>query len=70
MTTVDNKIGYTYCQMRIDQNGFLSTRFFFRIVARINRYLLPSMREKDLTRLSKTQKLIVAWRYWVTKNSL
>lgn len=42
----------------------------FRFLAAINRLLLPSMRNKDLTRLTGTQKMIVAYRYWVTCNAL
>lgn len=43
---------------------------FFRLMARANKLLLPKMWHKDLLRLTKLQKLIVAWRIWVTKNSL
>ena len=43
---------------------------FFRLLARLNKALLPKLWDKDLLRLSKGQKLMVAWRYWVTKNAL
>lgn len=42
----------------------------FRLLARMNKAVLPRMWDKDLLRLSKAQKLMVAWRYWVTKNAL
>ncbi len=42
----------------------------FKILARLNIWLLPRMSKRDITRLSKLQKAIVAYRYWVTKNSL
>jgi hypothetical protein len=42
----------------------------FRLLARLNRALLPTLWRKDLMRLSKLQKLIVAWRYYVTRNAL
>ncbi len=42
----------------------------FRLLARLNKALLPKMWHRDLLRLSKPQKLIVAWRIWVTKNAL
>ncbi len=42
----------------------------FRLLARVNRAVLPKLWDKDLTRLSKTQKLLVAYRYWVTTNAL
>lgn len=42
----------------------------FKIMARINKAILPRMSKRDITRLSKTEKAIVAFRYWVTTNSL
>ncbi len=42
----------------------------FRVLARLNKALLPTLWHKDLMRLSKMQKLIVAWRYYVTRNAL
>jgi len=43
---------------------------FFKVLARINKLLLPSLAKKDLTKLNKLEKAIVAYRYLVTKNSL
>lgn len=45
-------------------------RVLFKILASINRAILPRMSRKDLTRLTKFQKAIVAYRYWVTINAL
>ena len=42
----------------------------FRLLAWINRMILPRMSKKDLTRLSKLEKAIVAYRYWVTIHAL
>jgi len=42
----------------------------FRLLALINRIILPKYSKRDLTRLSKIDKAIVAWRYWVTTRSL
>jgi hypothetical protein len=42
----------------------------FKILARLNKLLLPSYSKRDINRLSKLDKGIVAFRYWVTKNSL
>ena len=42
----------------------------FRLLAKLNKAILPRMWDKELTRLSKMQKAIVAWRIWVTKNAL
>ncbi|MBK9512615.1 MAG: hypothetical protein IPO05_03100 [Flavobacteriales bacterium] len=41
----------------------------FQLLARVNKAVLPRLWDKDLLRLSKGQKLMVAWRYWVTKNA-
>ena len=42
----------------------------FKLLAKINKIILPSMINKDLSKLSSIQKLIIAYRYWVTKNAL
>lgn len=42
----------------------------FRLLARLNKLLLPKLWGKDLARLSKTQKAIAGWRYYVTRNAL
>lgn len=39
---------------------------FFRVLALINKVVVPRMSKKDLTKLTKMQKAIVAYRYWVT----
>jgi hypothetical protein len=41
-----------------------------RILAKLNKTLLPKMWHRDLQRLGKLEKLIVAWRYWVTTRAL
>lgn len=43
---------------------------FFKIIAKINKKVLPSFAKKDLTKLKKWEKAIVGYRYYVTKNSL
>lgn len=43
---------------------------FFKILARVNQVILPRYSKQDLTKLSKPAKAIVAFRYWVTINSL
>ncbi|MBR9997713.1 MAG: hypothetical protein KFF73_02025 [Cyclobacteriaceae bacterium] len=42
----------------------------FRILAEINKIILPRYSRKDLSKLSKFDKLIVGYRYYVTKNAL
>ena len=44
--------------------------FFFRVLSQVNKVILPRYSKRDITRLSKVDKAIVAFRYWVTKNSL
>lgn len=45
-------------------------RSIFRLLARLNKLLLPKLWDKDLIRLNTVQKGIVAWRYYVTRNAL
>jgi hypothetical protein len=42
----------------------------FNLLAKINKTLMPSFGKKDLTKLSKLEKAMVAYRYWVTINAL
>jgi hypothetical protein len=45
---------------------------FFKLLARLNRAILPSYSKKqlDLSRASKLQMAIIGWRYYVTTNAL
>lgn len=43
---------------------------FFRMLAAFNRAVLPKQWDRDLQRLGKPRKALVAYRYWVTKNAL
>lgn len=40
------------------------------MLAGINKLIVPRMSKKDLTKLTKVQKAIVAYRYWVTINAI
>jgi len=44
----------------------------FKILAYLNKLILPSMtkRRLDPIKASKIQLLLIGWRYYVTKNSL
>ena len=42
----------------------------FRLLARINKSLLPKQWDRDLSRLPKWRKALAAYRYWVTRNAL
>ncbi len=42
----------------------------FQILAFINRVALPRISKRNLLRLTKVEKAIVAYRYWVTINAI
>lgn len=42
----------------------------YKILAEINKALLPKYSRKDLTKLSKLDQAIIAYRIWVTKKVL
>ena len=44
----------------------------FKILAKLNKLLLPSFSKKhlDLSKAKKWQLAIVAWRYYITTNSM
>jgi hypothetical protein len=43
---------------------------FFKFLAKINKLLLPRYSKRDLSKLSKFDKALVAYRYWVTLHAL
>jgi hypothetical protein len=43
---------------------------FFKVLSKLNRVLLPSVSKLNVNKLSKTDKLLVAYKYWVTLNVL
>ena len=42
----------------------------FRTLAKVNKAILPSCKDKDLTKLTTMDKVIVGWRIWITMNAL
>ncbi len=46
------------------------TLSIFRVLAKVNKVILPSYKHKDLSKLTIKDKAIVGWRFWVTKNAL
>lgn len=42
----------------------------FKILAKVNKVILPRYSKRDITKLSKVDKAIVAYRYWVTLHAL
>jgi len=47
-------------------------KVLFKIWAKLNRLFIPSLTKMgaDINNLKTWQKLLLAYRYWVTKNSL
>jgi hypothetical protein len=46
------------------------SKTFFKILARVNKAIIPRYSKRDINRLSKFDQALIAYRYWVTKNSL
>ena len=42
----------------------------FKVLAGINKWVLPRYSKRDITKLSKLDQVLIAFRYWVTKNAL
>ncbi|WP_342328036.1 hypothetical protein [Pedobacter sp. FW305-3-2-15-E-R2A2] len=42
----------------------------FKMLAKVNKVVLPSLYKKDPMKLSTLQKAILGYRYWVLTNSL
>ena len=45
-------------------------RGLFKILARANKLILPSLFKKDPMKLTTLDKAILGYKYWVTTNSL
>jgi hypothetical protein len=45
-------------------------KWFFKILVKINKAVLPSLYQKDPMRLTTLQKAILAYRYWALTQSL
>ena len=42
----------------------------FKFLAKVNKVVLPRYSKRDITKLSKLDKALVAYRYWVTLHAL
>ena len=62
--------GVSYSVSTIIANLINMKKATFKILARINKFLLPRYSKRDINRLSKFDKALVAYRYWVTTNAL
>ena len=45
-------------------------KYIFRSLAAMNTLIMPKLYKKDITKLKNYEKVILGYRYWVTKNSL
>jgi len=43
---------------------------FFKLLARLNKAIMPRYSRRDINQLSKLDKALVAYRYWVTRHAL
>ena len=46
------------------------TRQFFILLSKLNKAILPKAHKMDLNNLSKFDKALIGYKYWVTKNAL
>ena len=45
-------------------------RYIFKAIAVMNKLIMPKLYKKDITKLKNYEKVILGYRYWVTRNSL
>ena len=45
-------------------------KYIFRSLAVMNKLIMPNLYKKNITKLKNYEKVILSYRYWVTKNSL
>ena len=45
-------------------------KYIFKSLAILNKLIIPKLYKKDITKLKNYEKIILGYRYWVTKNSL
>jgi hypothetical protein len=43
---------------------------FFKFLAKLNKVLLPSLAKLDMNKLSKYDKALIAYKYWVVMHVL
>ena len=49
---------------------WVKIKYYFKILAKVNKLIIPSLYKKDIGNLKSYEKVILGYRYWVTKNSL
>lgn len=64
---LSQKLNYYFCYKIVSMKTQI-----FKVLARINKVLLPSFTKKglDLTKATKFQLMIFGWRLYVTKRAL
>ena len=45
-------------------------KYIFKSLAILNKLIIPKLYKKNITKLKNYEKIILGYRYWVTKNSL
>jgi hypothetical protein len=45
-------------------------KVIFKFLAKVNKVLMPRYSKRDITKLSKFDKALVAYRYWITLHAL
>ena len=48
----------------------INRKLFFKMLAKVNKLVIPSLYKKNIGELKSYEKVILGYRYWVTKNSL
>ena len=48
----------------------INRKLFFKILVKVNKLIIPSLYKEDIGKLKSYEKVILGYRYWVTKNSL
>ncbi|MDX1627666.1 MAG: hypothetical protein R3345_03150 [Fulvivirga sp.] len=43
---------------------------FFKILAKINKFVMPRYSKRDINNLSRIDKALIAYRYYITKNAI
>tara|TARA_B100000683_G_C12135616_1_gene409540 strand:- start:175 stop:372 length:198 start_codon:yes stop_codon:yes gene_type:complete len=44
--------------------------YFFSVLSKLNKIFLPKLSKKHITKLSTIEKIILGYKYWVTKKYL
>ena len=45
-------------------------KILYQTLAKLNKVIMPRFSKRDITKLSKLEKALVAYRYWVTIHAI